>query len=116
MFSHILDFIVDFFTNLNAKKVFGAVLALLGIWLLQHITRAGSDNVGMIYAVAGLLIGGIGFTIIYFDIAKDKVGGGYNELETLSKGYQQEARDKQKPTGWHMDEPSPDPKKDDSEK
>lgn len=104
MLSHILDFLVDFFTNLNAKKIFGALVALAGIWMLQMVPGANDPNKGVAYAIVGILLGGVGFIIIYYDIAKDKHGGGFDQLDTIAKGYEQKEHEKGKLTGWHMPE------------
>lgn len=102
MFSHIIEFVIDYFTNFNPKKAFGGILILIGFAGLQRIGSAGNANVGFIFAVGGLIIGGIGFVIVYYDIAKDKSGGRYDEMDTLDKAYQQQIRDKQKLSKWDM--------------
>jgi hypothetical protein len=68
------------------------------------VASSGDSNKAVLYAVAGIFLGGIGFVIIYFDMAKDKIGGNFDELGTLAKGYEQKERDKQTPQGWHMPE------------
>jgi hypothetical protein len=104
VFTHIVNFLVDFFTHLNARKVFGGVLVLLGLWLVQNLAGAGGSNLALMYGAAGILVGGIGAVIIYLDMTKDKAGGGFSELDTIAKGYEQKERDKHQPSGWHMPE------------
>ena len=102
MLNHIIGFIVDFFTNLNAKKILGAILAVAGLALLNRIPAAGNTNVGMLYGVAGLLIGGVGLVIIYFDIAKDKINGNFSELDTVDKALKQQTLESKKAAPWNM--------------
>ena len=93
MLTHIIDFLVDYFTNLNAKKIFGGILVLTGLAILGRIVssglRSGDANVGILFAIGGILVGGVGLVIIYYDIAKDRTSNRHDELELLSKAYKQ---------------------------
>lgn len=101
-----IDFLVDFLKNINAKKIGGAILVLVGLALIGRIGTSEDANRGVLLAVAGIIVGGIGFVIIYYDIARDKSGSGHNELNTLANAYKQKEREERKATGWHMDESS----------
>ena len=108
MLTHMIDFLVDFFTNLNAKKIFGGILVLIGLAILGRIVSAGlisgDANVGVLYAAGGILVGGVGLVIIYYDMAKDKTSSGHSEIDTISKAYEQKAREDLKTSGWHMNQ------------
>ena len=106
MISHVFDFLVDYFTNLNAKKIFGGILVLLGLAFIGKIGGSGDANNAVLYAVGGIFIGGIGFVVIYYDIAKDKIGHGYDELSTLTKAYDKKEPENRKVSAWHMNEES----------
>lgn len=60
---------------------------------------SGDLNVGMMYAIGGIVVAGVGFVIIYYDMAKDKTSSNYNELETLTKAKKQNEQLR----GWHID-------------
>lgn len=90
-----LEFIVDFFTGITLKRVGGAVILLAGLWVVQYGQSTGDANKLIIYTVAGLIVGGVGAVIIYYDMGKAKIHGqaGFNELETLEKGFDLRARE-----------------------
>jgi hypothetical protein len=102
MLVHIIDFLVDYFTNLNVKKVFGGVLVLAGLSVISRAGLASDTNITILLSIIGIVIGGVGFVIIYYDMAKDKNGGDFDELGTLVNGYKQGEEKKPKLTGWHM--------------
>ncbi len=106
MISHVIDFLVDYFTNLNAKKIFGGILVFLGIAIIGKAGSSGDTNSAIMYSIGGILIGGIGFVIVYYDIAKDKIGHGHDELLTLTKAYKQKEREEGKATAWHFNQES----------
>lgn len=102
-----IDFIIDYFAHLNARKAIGGILAVFGIGMLGQINGQSNANAGILFAIGGLIVGGIGFVIIYFDMANDKNGGNFDSMDTLTKAYKQEARENRKITTWHMDETPP---------
>lgn len=109
MLPHIIDFLVDYFTNINAKKIFGGILVLLGLVIIGQMGISGNPDTAVLYAIIGIFIAGIGFVVIYYDMAKDKLGGGHDELRTLSEGYKQKELEERKVSGWHMSD-NPDKK------
>jgi hypothetical protein len=106
MINHVIDFIFDFFTNLNIRKILGGILVLVGIAIINRMGSSGDPNKAILYAIGGILVGGVGFVVIYYDIAKDKASHGHDELGTLTKAYGQKEREKIKVSGWHMDQGS----------
>jgi hypothetical protein len=106
MIPHIVEFFVDYFTNLNIRKIIGGLLVLIGMWVIGMMGSSGNPNNAVLYAILGILLGGIGFVVIYYDMAKSTVGGGYDELDTLAKAYKQEEFRKNKVSGWHMNQES----------
>lgn len=106
MIFHIIEFIVDYFTNLNIKKILGGILALVGIAIIGKVSTSSNPNNAVLYAIMGIIIGGIGFVIIYHDIAKDKAGTDYDELSVLSKGLEQKETKRTKIAAWHMEQES----------
>ena len=108
MIPHIIEFLVDYFTNLNIRKIIGGLLALIGMAIISRLGISGNPDTAVLYAVFGILIGGMGFVVIYLDIAKDKRDGNYDELGTLSKAYKENEFKKSKVIGWHMDQGSND--------
>ena len=104
MFNHIIDFVIAYFTHLNAKKIFAGILMIVGLVAVQKIASSGDINLGLMYAVGGIFIGGIGFVIAYYDIANDKTNGGYNELDTITKAYEQKKHEDIKISSWHINE------------
>ena len=77
---------------------------IIGLVGIQRITSSGDVNKALLYAVGGIFIGGIGFVIAYYDIANDKINGGYSELDTIAKAYEQKRHEERKITSWHIDE------------
>ena len=106
MITHIIDFFVDYFTNLNVVKIFGGIIVLLSLAIISKGQISGDPNRAVLYAVVGILIGGIGFVVIYYDMAKDKIGHGYDEINTLTKAYEQKVREERKVNAWHMNKES----------
>lgn len=107
MLSHVIDFVVDYFTNLNLTKIIGGILILAGLALLGSMGASGNPEKAVWYAVGGLLVGGAGFVVVYYDISKDKADqGGYSELDTLAKAYKQDTQAKRKITAWGMNQDS----------
>jgi hypothetical protein len=104
--SHIIKFLVDFFTNLNLNKIIGAILFIIGLALIGLMGSSGNANIAVIYAVIGIAIGGVGAIIIYYDFTKDNVGIRYNELDTLSKAQKQKQTNEKNVVGWHIDDES----------
>ncbi len=113
MIFHIFDFIIDFFTNLNARKVFGGILVLIGWSIVGNVGISSDMSKGVLVMCGGLVISGIGLAIIYYDMAQDKIGRGRSDLEMVAKAYQQKEREERKVSSWHMDDdiPSVDDKK-----
>jgi hypothetical protein len=105
MISHILDFIVDYFTNVNIPKIIGGVLVLIGTIVTGYMIGPGSADRAVLFGVVGSLISGIGFVVIYYDMAKDKQGSKYNELETLNNALKQKEFEERKITAWNMNNP-----------
>jgi hypothetical protein len=95
MISHFIDFFVAFFTHPSLKKIFGAILALVGLAILGNMGNANDPNIAVLYACIGILIGGIGCIIIYYDIANDKSGASADRLNILTKAYEQNEQEKQ---------------------
>ena len=112
MLTHIIDFLVDYFTNLNAKKIFGGILVCVGLATLGRIVssglRSGDATVGVLYAIGGILVGGVGLVIIYYDTAKDKTNNRYSELDLLSKVYKQNEHKEGKASAPDMNQDSDD--------
>ncbi len=106
MINHVIDFIFDYFTNLNVRKIFGVILVLVGIAIINRMGASGDPNRAVLYAIGGILLGGIGLVVIYYDIARDKTSHGHDELGTLTKAYKQKEREKVKVTGWHTSQES----------
>jgi ABC-type nickel/cobalt efflux system permease component RcnA len=104
MISHIIEFLVDYFTNLNARKIIGGLLVLAGLWFIGRMSINGNVNVAVLYGIGGIIIGGIGTVVIYHDIAKDKLHGGYDELGTLTKALDHDARQERKAAVSHTDQ------------
>lgn len=104
VFSHILNFLIDYFTNLNAKKVFGGILVLIGMSIIGRTGVSGNADKAVLYAICGILLAGVGLVVIYFDIAKDKIGRKHDELGTLTKAYEQKEREERKISTWHLDQ------------
>lgn len=96
MLFHIINFLVDYFTNLNAKKIFGGILVLIGFAITSKIPSNPDLNTAMLYGAGGILLGGIGFIIIYYDIAKDKAAQEYNELQTIVQAHKDRQADEKK--------------------
>lgn len=110
MITHIIDFIVDYVTNFNLKKLIGGIIVLIGLASLSRISQSADASIAVLYAIVGIFIGGIGFVIIYFDMAKTKVSRGQDDHTILAKSYEQQAQATRKPAGWHMDHENPDTK------
>lgn len=89
MIMRIIDFLIEYFSNINARKIFGGILVLLGLALLSRIVSSGNTSVGIMYVIGGILVGGVGLIIVFFDMAKDKTKNRYNELDILTKAYGQ---------------------------
>ncbi len=102
MITHVIDFFIDYFTNLNVKKIFGGILVLVSLAIISMMQSSGDPERAVLYAIVGILIGGIGFVVIYYDMAKDKIGHGYDEINTLTKAYEQKVREERKVNAWHM--------------
>lgn len=101
MINHIIDSLVDYFTNLNAKKIIGGILVFVGLTIIGKIGISRSPNIAVLYAIVGILIGGIGFVVIYYDMARDKVSHGYDELGTLTSALKKKDYP-EKISAWHM--------------
>lgn len=100
-----IEFATDFVTNLSVKKVIGALLVAGAVWLAGAGQSSGDINKFIIITCISLLIGGIGVTIIYFDMAKDKIygKGHFSEVDTLTKALEQKDREEYKISSWNMD-------------
>ncbi len=107
MIFHIFDFIIDYFTNLNARKIFGGILVLIGWAIVGRVGISSDMSKGVLIMCGGLLISGIGLAVIYYDMAQDKIGRGRNDLEMVAKAYKQKELEERKVTGWRMDDDSP---------
>ncbi len=70
--------------------------------LINRMGVSGNANAAVLYAIGGIMIGGIGFVVIYLDIAKDKINGGHDSLSTLTHAYKQKEAEKRKLSGWNM--------------
>jgi len=106
MITHIIDFFIDYFTNLNVVKILGGIMALSGLSIISKGQSSGDPNTAVLYSVVGILIGGIGFIIIYYDMAKDKMGRGNDDIHTLTKAYEQKVLEERKINAWHMNKES----------
>lgn len=105
---HLIDFLVDYFSNLNVKKIVGGTLVLIGLAILGRIVGSGNPDRAVLYAIGGILIGGAGLIVVYYDIAKDKTDSRYNELDMLSKVSKRNEHEGKGVTAWHMDQGSGD--------
>jgi len=103
MIPHILEFLTNYFTHLNLKKILGGILAIVGVGMLGQISIQSNPNRGILFAFGGIIIGSIGLIIIYIDMANDKNRGGFNELDTISKAYKQKVHENKNISTWHMD-------------
>ena len=106
MLSHIIDFVVDYFTNLTVRKILGGILVLVGMAVIERIGLSGAADTALVYMLVGVLIAGVGLAIIYYDMAQDKTGRSGNDLELIVKTHQREQQAKKKDLGWHMDSPT----------
>ncbi len=106
MITHVIDFLIDYFTNLSVKKIFGGIIVLLSLAIISKGQISGDPNRAVLYAIVGILIGGIGFIVIYYDMAKDKIGHEYDDIQILTKAYEQKVREERKVNAWHMDKQS----------
>ncbi len=106
VFRSVLEFLIEFFSNITIQRIFGAIILIGGMWLISKGFSTGDPNSFILYATGGILFGGIGAVIIYHDFAKDKTYGisHYNELETLTRAYDKQDRDKKHLESWHMDD------------
>lgn len=104
MISHILDFIAAFFTNITAKKIIGALLVFGGMGVIAMMGGSQDANKAVLLAVIGIILSGIGLALIYHDIAKDKLGRSYSDVETLSKTPELQRPQKPETQAWHMDD------------
>jgi hypothetical protein len=98
IFHHIVNFLVDYITNLNIKKIVGGVIFLAGLALINKAILTGNTDSAILYAICGILVGGVGAVIIYYDMAKDKIGTTYNELDTISNAYKYKESENKKAT------------------
>lgn len=89
MLQHIFDFLTDYFTNLNAKKIIGGIIVLVGLVILANVSAARTMDGTVLYALGGILVASVGSIVIYYDIAKDKAPSNYNELEILANAQKQ---------------------------
>ncbi|HSX30553.1 MAG TPA: hypothetical protein VLE99_01425 [Candidatus Saccharimonadales bacterium] len=104
MLLHLIDFLVDYFRNLNVRKITGGILALIGLAILGKMTTSGDTNRAVLYAIGGILVSGVGFIVVYYDIAKDKTRSRYSELDTLTKAHTQNEHEDGKASTWHMNQ------------
>lgn len=98
MIFRIIDFLVDYFTNIGAKKIFAGILVLAGLTVMGQAGRSGDPSWTVLYVAAGIVLGGIGIVVIYYDIAKDRIGHRYDELHTLTHAYKQKEREEKQAT------------------
>lgn len=103
MIPHILEFLTNYFTHLNLKKILGGILAIVGIGMLGQISMQSNINKGILFAFGGIIIGSVGLIIIYIDMANDKKSSEFNELDTISKAYKQKAHEDKNISTWHTD-------------
>lgn len=106
VFSHVVEFLVNYFNNLNLKKIIGGAMVLLGLGIFAKMGVLGDPNKAVLYAIVGIIVGGVGLVIIYFDMAKDKSGRGFDEEKLLVAAYKDKAREKKNMDGWHIDSDS----------
>lgn len=89
MLQHIVDFLTDYFTNLNVKKIFGGIIVLVGLAIIGSMSAGRGGDSTVLYAVGGILVASVGSIVIYYDIAKDKAPSNYSELEILANAQKQ---------------------------
>jgi len=106
MIFELFHFIADYFTNLNPKKIIGGIIVLIGLILIGNVISAGDINRAVLYAISGVIVGGVGAVVIYYDMAKDKIGTTYNELDTISNAYKYQEDERKNATAWNMDQGS----------
>jgi hypothetical protein len=94
MLIQLIDFFIDFFRNINTKKIIGAIFMIVGLLLIGEIYRSDDLNEGMQFLFAGVFVAGIGTVIIYHDIAADKAGTPKDDLELIAKAYEKKEIDK----------------------
>jgi hypothetical protein len=104
MLRHVLNFLIDYTAHINAKKIFGGTLTLLGFICISKIRTASDPNDAIAYALAGIVVGGVGLIVIYYDIAKDKLDSSRSELSMLAEAQKQKERQKTNASSWHMDQ------------
>ncbi len=104
----VIEFLVEFFTHLTLRRAVGAAVFLFGCWLMAKGFETGDPDRFVLFAVFGILIGGMGAVAIYYDFAKDKASGlyRYSETETLTKALEQKQREERSVRRWHMEESS----------
>lgn len=106
MLSAVLEFLVAYVGHLNAKKIFGTIIVLAGLGIMGSMGTTGNADKAVFVAIAGILVGSVGFVIIYYDIAKDKTGAHYDEMETLVKAAKSDPAANRKITSWGLKDPS----------
>lgn len=104
----IVEFGVEFFTDLTIRRVIGAIVFLFGCWLISKGFETGDPNRFVLFACFGILIGGAGAVAIYYDFAKHKAAGRYHysETETLTKALDYKQQEDKPVSRWSMDEDS----------
>lgn len=77
---------------------------LIGIAIMGKIQTSEDINSALLYGILGILVGGIGFVIIYYDMAKDKLGRENDDLHLITTAHKQHTHEKGKISSWHMDQ------------
>ena len=105
----VVEFGVEFFSNLTIRRAVGAIIFLLGCGLIAKGFETGSPDKFVLFASFGILIGGIGAVAVYYDFAKHRAAGRYyySETETLTKALDFKQREDKSLSRWNIDD-SPD--------
>lgn len=96
----ILEFVVDFFLNLTIRKAIGGILVLIGLSFVGRVGPGMAVESAVLAGVIGIVIGGIGATVIMYDQVRVRQ---YSDAEILSKAFRDKPQ-KRDVLPWNMDD------------
>lgn len=96
----ILEFVVDFFLNLTIRKAIGGILVLIGLSFVGRVGPGMAVESAVLVGVIGIVIGGIGATVIVYDQVRVRQ---YSDAEILSKAFRDKPQ-KRDVLPWNMDD------------